>query len=588
MNSNNPFDYIGANDLSEKAVLDYYIEDFNYSRFLQTSRNILLVGDRGCGKSMALRYSSYPIQKLRSERLGEDTHLDLVGIYVPCNTPLGYKRESELLDEFRNAVISEHLFVLAIAFGIAKTLGGVSNIFTDEEVNRIRGEIEYLFDATLPPGDSVFSSLMQLIERESGNAQRVINSRSTTDVFYEKTFSLSSLIVPLLRLLQSTKKLTKTHFSFNIDDAHDLNTHQRKSLFSWVAYRDHSLFSFKVAIANVSHSSLETASGGAILEGHDYTRLDMVQPYQNEEADFGKLARLIIKRRLDAFDISTEPEDFFPVSQQMQGQLQASEEAVRKEAVEKYGDDSKRVSDYVYKYKRAHYFRSRSPKANRPEYSGFDTLTFISTGVIRNLLLPCYWMYDKALSLSEIDSKSVAGRGALGDSSPPAEIPPRIQSEIILARSSRLWQWLQNDMAQVIVGCSGEEAKRAYQLLDNLAVLFRERLLRHKSEPRANSFTISDRKSPGMNSLEKLLVILVDAQLLYVRSGAAKDKGKRENYYVPNRMLWPDRGLDPHGQHARVSLPATALLAAAKDNRPFPFVEEDLMNEAQTRLFDDV
>ena len=43
------------------------------------------------------------------------------------------------------------------------------------------------------------------------------------------------------------------------------------------------------------------------------------------------------------------------------------------------------------------YFRERSAKANKPPYSGFETIVDISTGIVRNLLDPCYWMFDNAL-----------------------------------------------------------------------------------------------------------------------------------------------------------------------------------------------
>jgi hypothetical protein len=50
-------------------------------------------------------------------------------------------------------------------------------------------------------------------------------------------------------------------------------------------------------------------------------------------------------------------------------------------------------------------------------------------------------------------------------------------------------------------------------------------------------------------------------------------------------MLWPVRGLDPHGQHARVSLKAGHLWAAATENKRIPF---SAVKEDTTRgLFDD-
>ena len=96
------------------------------------------------------------------------------------------------------------------------------------------------------------------------------------------------------------------------------------------------------------------------------------------------------------------------MSTTMEKDLKASEKVVREEAIRKFGEankNSKKVSDYVYKYKRAHYFKNRSSKANRPLYSGFETLVFLSTGVIRNLLEPCFWMFDSVDSEVQANMK---------------------------------------------------------------------------------------------------------------------------------------------------------------------------------------
>lgn len=587
MTHRNPFEYVGANDLSSDTIADYYIEDFNYSRFIQSTRNILLVGERGCGKSMTLLYNSLPVQQLLASRRSLPLSFDLMGVYVPCNTPLSHKREFQLLDGFRASVISEHLFVLSIAYSIADTLSHVPDILTPTEDASLRQQFAYLIGGDIPNTGSVLDAIKQYVERECIRAQRAANSRSSTDVFFEDTYSFASLIVPLVRSLRGVEKMKTSHFAFLIDDAHDLNEYQRRSLFSWIAYRDHSQFSFKVAVASVTQSSLATAAGGSILEGHDYTRIDMAAPIHNEESDFGRLAAMLISRRLVKAGIDATPEDFFPISPQMVASLEESERHVRKEAEEKYGGDSRRISDYVYKYKRAHFFRSRPATANRAEYSGFDTLVFLSTGVIRNLLIPCYWMFDKVRSLaSEGAGNFDSGGNAPSDAAQEMVIPPKVQSEVILDRSRRLWDWLEKELDKSIENCSRDTAKRAFQLLDNLAVLFRERLLKHKSEPRATSFTISSADESTMDKLNPVLEVLVAAQLLYVRSGPAKEKGRRESYFVPNRMLWPARGLDPHGQHARVSLPAVELWHAADLNKPIPFSDSDEATSKQPRLFD--
>ena len=277
--------------------------------------------------------------------------------------------------------------------------------------------------------------------------------------------------------------------------------------------------------------------------------------------------------------IESTPEKFFPVNRAMQRNLEKARKETKITAEKTFGADNKKaIDDYVYKYARARYFRNRPSKANRPPYSGFETMVFISTGVIRNLLEPCYRMFDQAIS-------------SVGASSPTIKsVRPKIQSDVILERSEAAWIWLKEQLPNDIEGCSMDDGQRAYRLLDALARHFRERLLGDGSEPSALSFTISHQTSPVMADLRRLLDILQKAQMIYVRVGPAKDSGRREAYYVPNRILWPSRGLDPHGQHARVSLTSDSLWGATQTGRlesPTNTNHSKVPNFQQEKLWDE-
>ena len=501
-------------------------------------------------------------------------------MYIPCNTPLTHKTEYQLLDDFRALILSEHFLVLSIAYGLADTLSEIPDVLEGADESLLRDEASFVLGATDLPGKaSFFEAIKQFLKREILETQRVLNSKGP-DAFYENTFSFASVFVPILSMCSSKiPRLHDSHFLLLLDDAHALNEHQVRALNSWIAYRDHSLFSFKVAVAKVGTQTKITSSGGSILEGHDYTKVDLEAPYQNKNSDFYHLAKTLIMRRLQNISISATPEEFFSMSSDMENDLKESERVVREAAIRKFGESggkNKAINDYVYKYKRAHYFKNRSSKANRPPYSGFETLVFLSTGVVRNLLEPCFWMFDKVVS----EANEAGGKGG---SETLSTIPPKIQTEVILDRSERTWQWLKDEIAQDIEGCSTEDGQRAYRLLDALAKHFRHRLLHHQSEPCALSFTISGQNQDVMSNLRRIIEILRKAQLLYIRSGPAKDEGQRETYYVPNKILWPIRGLDPHGQHARVSIPASDLWNVTERGE----LDPDKDNDKQTRLWDD-
>ena len=576
MNSVNPFSFSAATDLDTEDLLYYYIQEYNYSRFIESKRNVFLLGERGSGKTMTLLYHSLKAQQLKAELDGSPFNLRWVGVYVPCNTPLIGRADHELLEEQRAFALSEHFLSLSIVNGVVGALESAEGKLEELPDRRLGEELEAVLGIDLPRGNNFVSRVRRFISSETRKTQLAINQAS--EDFYSSAFSFATLVLPLLEVLATVPLMSETHFLLMLDDADYLNRHQIAALNSWIAYRDNSRFSFKVATSKVTRPPLVTASGGTIAEGHDFIVLDMENPLHNAHSDFGRMARLIVQRRLMRTDCSATPDEFFPVNPAAQAQLEKCKVKAEKMARKKYPDGTpKQISDYVYKYHRALFFR-RKPKANRPAYSGFDMIVYLSTGVVRNLLEPCHVMYDKAMSrATELRQDSISS------------IDPTIQNDVILALSERPWTKLSDGLHNQVANCTKEQADQIQRLFEALARLFRQRLRSDCSEPRATSFSISGRNDEIRQRIEALLVIARKALLVYVRSGPAKDAGSRQTYYVPARMLWPVRGLDPLGQHACLSLKATDLMAAAlgKTNPWSEVGESSTEPYAQVTLFDE-
>jgi len=556
----NPFQYEAASKLNAADVCQYYVENHNHTRFIRSKRNILLVGDRGSGKSMALRYHSLPIQTLKSKIDDEELDLSLVCIHVPCNTPLMHRREYDLLESASLvSVLGEHFLVVSILIATCKTFLEASITLKPGELKRVQERLELLWGADLSMEDCVWDAIDIWCQSQLREAQRAMNRSAEFD--YRDAMSFVSGVVPFFEALRKTRAFQHTHFSIMLDDVQDLTQSQTEVANSWLAYRDNSLFSFKIARTKTGGVRLRTSSGGQVIEGHDFTRIDMEGDYQNKQSDFGKLAREIVSRRLDTSDVVSNPEDFFPVHDDFLVALEEAGEAVKAEAIEKYGiDNQKAVNDHVYKYRRVHFFRNRPAKANTPTiaYTGFDTLVELSTGIIRNLLEPCYWMYDKFLSDHP-------------DGQVCESISPTLQSEVILELSQKKWDQIRS--LPLSGTCSENEAIALGKLLEHLAVLFRERLEKHESEPRAIKLFVTGESFEHTDEVVELLGVGQRAQLIYTYESSGKEKGSRRTYYVPNRMLWPVRSLDPCGQHSVVSILAEKLWRAAFENKPIPMTE---------------
>lgn len=308
----NPFEYEAANNLQPADIIEFYIEDFNFSRFIQSTKNVFLIGERGSGKTMALLYNSFGIQHaIAKDNSGEN--YSKIGIHIPCNTPLFMKKEYLLIqDEYKKAIICEHYLVLSILFSVVNTLRKIEEVVeASNKVNqKLFGELDYIWDIQLNRSSSnFFSAVEQYVNRECIVTQKKINAFDS-DAFYENALSFSSSVIPFLQLLRQIDLLSESHFLLMIDDAHDMNEYQIRALNSWIAYRDHSLFSFKIATVKVDRPTCITSTGGTILEGHDFVTVDMEQAYQNTGTDFYKLSKRIVENACSVLVLTVRQKNF--------------------------------------------------------------------------------------------------------------------------------------------------------------------------------------------------------------------------------------------------------------------------------------
>lgn len=531
MQENNPFIYEAATNLSPEKIEELYI-DIEKSDLIISQKNIFIEGYRGSGKSMLLKYNSFDMKYQR------DKELKFIGIYTSCQTALFSKKEYELLDnKLHSLIIAEHILVLTMTESLVDSLL-YTKLLDETEENIFINEIEFYFDLE----GYTLIKFSKFIKKELLNLQRNMNTNPLE--FYQNAFTYSSLIIPIITALKELEKLKNTHFSFFIDDGQNLSDIQKETLNAWISFRDTSDISFKISIASKKEYKFYTNTNSVILENHDYMVLDLEKEFFGHDSRFYKFAKNVIEKRLEKYSIqTTDAKIFFPEHDKFTKEIQ---EISAKFIIGYYPEQKEKSPEFrrtnVSKFNRAIYFRERleNSKANYPTipYTGFETLTNISTGIIRNLLIPCTLMYG-----IEKEKKEVINC-----------ISPQTQYEVIKELSEAKWEEIKN-LSATITDCDENTSDKIFKFLTNFGNKLKAILLdKTSSEKQILTFTIE--KLEDNNEKDEILHILTIAEkagLIYSRIGAGKNNN-RTTWYTPNRILWSSIGLDPVGQNGRLNI----------------------------------
>ena len=566
----NPFVFDRPNTIEVDEFIKYYIKGNTYTRFLESTRNIVLIGVRGSGKTSTLRYYSLPVS---FHNPSIEDKFKIVGVHIPCKQPLLGKREYLLYDDQnKQNVVVEHFLCVNILSEFCNTFLELDGaiLISDEDRDDILANLGYIFDTEFKNASSLFDSIKLFINKEANSSQKKLNN-DNFESFIDYAFTFNNTIIPLLEQFKKIPELSNSHFSLFFDDIQDLGDIHQRIINSWIAFRDNKLFSFKIATAATKPIYI-TSTGGLILEGHDFIKIDLTKGLFNKNSEFSQFAKDVIQKRLDIACIDATVNEFLPMSETLMDGLEKGKQKARELAQQKYPNPTKtQINDYVAKYARAISFRDRNAKANIPIYSGFEILVDISTGVIRNLLNPLYFMYEKELSKKNQSEKILI-------------IPPNTQKEIIKTKSDEFWEKIINIDSE-LDNCSKDLAKQINNLFNQLIEYLKKRLKDEKiSEPRALNFIISEIEPEMEEKINEIIEASLKSTLLYERTISHKATGKKLLLYVPNRLMLPTHGLDPHGQYSHFSIKGKDFLAAAIKNKPLPFFVEDERNINQLKI----
>jgi hypothetical protein len=219
-----PFDALSAEDIKNDALLiDLCFTNSWWAAELEKPGNVLLVGPRGCGKTMLFRRLRLRT-KISAEKSDEISTDQFVGFYLPCES-LFFNRISDLTDSLveknRNALII--FFNMAVMHEVATTLaylpnevgGPVSGYATEQLRRLVKEETGAIWKELNLPGAGV--SLFELAEC----AERVMRHIRESIASGNKIQALGSTEF-VTRLVSTVKQhipqLSARLFIFFLDD----------------------------------------------------------------------------------------------------------------------------------------------------------------------------------------------------------------------------------------------------------------------------------------------------------------------------------------------------------------------------------
>lgn len=552
----NPFAIISPEDLTAEQADQLFVEMYSDYPEITRSGNTLIMGARGCGKSMLIRCSMPDVLMIREQKSFEE--LPFLAFCVPIKkTSLNLQELRKLDDKHAPYMINEHFLSLHVIMYIFLGLSTVN--FTDGmydkneyknfyekyflrylEAAGYKGEIEIDYSTA----NSFFNSLyehMFFMMCEFVPYLRGLFCSENADYSYNlPILSFMRFVVPVIKkmcLLPGFPQ-NKPVFLF-IDDADNLSGIQTQILNTWLACRTQPTISLKVSTQIGLYKTFLTSSGILVESPHDYQEVNISYLYTTKSNDFYSKAVDVLRKRLRIAQINIEPLEFFPVDDKQEKGIKEEVEKIKRAYPEK--GRGYRENDDVRRYAIPNYIRDLggTHKSRMTyKYAGLDNIIHLSSGIIRYLLDAAAKMYDRAYN------------NALDENI--KNISPTIQNEVMRdkadfylfneLRKSNCDQDEENPIA--ITNSPYNATDKLGNLINAMGKTFHEILISDRAERKVFSIALSNVPD---NELKQVFELGVRLGFLHESYIGNKDGNGRTLLYVLNRCFAPIFTLDPTG-----------------------------------------
>ncbi|WP_018623044.1 hypothetical protein [Spirosoma luteum] len=320
-------------DLWDEFVIPPYYDNLD---LLSAKKPRVIVGGRGCGKTMLLRYLCHQSQFSLKRKFNNDISIKHIGIYWKIDTQFAKILTKRGIDEIEWQSAFEHMSTLVISREVIKSLESIASSSYKEFDQTHLEEID-------------FSNLKDFIPEITGdinNLKRSINKlynqfqlwasnfkRYEIPIFLPKGFATE-----LINCIYEKNTIFKnaTYYVY-IDEYENLLKDQQCLINTWLKHSEPPLV-FNIAMKREAFNNKSTIGNEQLVSIHDYREYDL-EAYFDDNSVFNLFAAEILFLRL--FDKISD----LPIDRDVL--RSSSSEAIVSRRNENY---KKRVTDYAKKY----------------------------------------------------------------------------------------------------------------------------------------------------------------------------------------------------------------------------------------------
>ncbi|ETA67186.1 hypothetical protein MettiDRAFT_0599 [Methanolobus tindarius DSM 2278] len=456
-NNNNPFSFYSTEFFPERKDLinGTFIEPINF-KSISDPGNTIIEGHRGSGKSMILKYLSCEQQVKRQFTTEWDKQN--IGIYVKLKPNMMKSMKNDRFGLYSNGWDSFfrtyiNLIIGEAIVGTLEEMNNLNNIDSNSIDNFIQ-EMKYLFPSLFSKNIAMNSSNLRYLKLGIRNLRNSLTDnwdKSNTNICFPPDF--------LYQLQDALKSNITPFYDKNLyillDEYDNLDDKQQKIVNTLIKDRD---FHYKIGVKLLG-MSYDCIGHDVLEENHDFVYVNTDRfDYDGSSKEYIGFVREIANRRLLAYNYENSIEELLP--------------AHKNKDVNNGNDDL----NALFK-----------------DYSGFEDVAKLSSGIIRDFLELCKdmvymsnrWLIDTTDNRNKLDI-----------------VPPNIQNRIIKIHSNILYNEIDN-ISGVDSNTKEPRKNNVRILIDNFAITFLKILTKSQSKERRTVSSFQLKNIEYLNSTSR-------------------------------------------------------------------------------------